>query len=455
MATRFKFGMRLVVPVATAAILALSTTASFAGGFSIREQSVSSLGAAFAGNAAGGDLSSMYWNSAAAAAKDGMNSESHMFAILGYANVQVNQVAFPDPLTGLVVGPGFGAASNQSGDLVSPAVVAASYVNYQLTDKLYFGFGLNSPFGLTTKPTDPTYQGSVLGRTTRLLTFNGNPTVAYEVMPGLIIGAGAQIQYGDGKFKFATVAPGPLPGFPPFLPGVPGSGATTGFEGDGWAFGATAGILIKPAPGTSIGLGWRSQMNQELEGNFFTLGSAGLNVAAEAEIKLPDIVTFSFRHAVSSRTRIMGTVEWSHWSRFQDLTVRSTATGANILTGLSPAGTQIASLPANWEDGWFFSLGGEYDMNNYMTLRAGAAYEISPIDSAEKRFTTIPDNDRVWLSAGATVKINQSTEMDLAFTHILIEDGPFDRDSLGTGVNLQGEIEAHTSIIGASVKMKW
>ena len=209
-------------------------------GFAVREQSASGMGAAFAGNAAGGDLSSMFWNSAAAAAKDGMNTESHMFAIFGYAEVDVDEVNFPNPIFQAVLGPAFGIANDESRDLVSPAVVGASYVNYQLTEKLYFGFGLNSPFGLTTKPRNLQYQGAVLGRTTRLITFNGNPTLAYEVMPGIIVGVGAQIQYADGKFKFATTVP---------------QGPTTGFEGDDWAFGGTAGILIKPSRGTSIGLG--------------------------------------------------------------------------------------------------------------------------------------------------------------------------------------------------------
>src|SRR5262245_16133401 len=40
------------------------TVEANAGGFGLREQSSSSLGAAFAGVAAGGDVSSMYWNPA-------------------------------------------------------------------------------------------------------------------------------------------------------------------------------------------------------------------------------------------------------------------------------------------------------------------------------------------------------------------------------------------------------
>jgi long-chain fatty acid transport protein len=56
--------------------LVLSTSAH-AGGFAVREQSAYYQGMSFAGNAAGDDLSSMFWNSAAAAAAPGINVASH------------------------------------------------------------------------------------------------------------------------------------------------------------------------------------------------------------------------------------------------------------------------------------------------------------------------------------------------------------------------------------------
>ncbi|MFP4539160.1 MAG: aromatic hydrocarbon degradation protein, partial [Dichotomicrobium sp.] len=48
------------------------STSAFAGGFAVREQSAYYQGMSFAGAAAGDDLSSMFWNSAAAAAAPGI-----------------------------------------------------------------------------------------------------------------------------------------------------------------------------------------------------------------------------------------------------------------------------------------------------------------------------------------------------------------------------------------------
>ena len=68
------------------------------------------------------------------------------------------------------------------------------YGSYQISDRLYAGIAVNSPFGLTTKPDNP------LGRSANrayvqdhLVQFN--PTLAYKITPQLSIGVGAQVEY--------------------------------------------------------------------------------------------------------------------------------------------------------------------------------------------------------------------------------------------------------------------
>lgn len=418
--------------VATVALMATCASA-FAGGYAIREQSVSSQGASFAGSAAGYDLSSIYWNPAAVSvAGPGLNIESHYSLIVPRAEVTVDTyngapASFFQPL-------GIG---NESGNIARLAAVGASYGSYQLSDKLYVGFGLNSPFGLVTEPENENYLGAELGRTTKLFTINANPVVGYKIAPGLTVAAGFQAQYADGKLKFATGAP---------------FGPTTGFEGDDWAFGGTAGILWQPSNGTSIGLGYRSQLSHTLEGDIYTNG-IGLSSEAEVDLDLPDIVTLSIRQAISSNMRLLGTVEWSNWSRFEKLTVVSNATAPTVF-GLATPGAELATIPSEWEDGWFFSAGGEYDYSQTVTLRAGVAYEISPVREANQRILGIPDSDRVWLSLGATAQITQATTIDFAYTHIFLEDGDFERTSL-SGNAATGSVEASTDIISVSMKTRW
>src|SRR6185503_11386550 len=61
---------------------AAAINAAHAGAFAIREQSAYYQGMSFAGAGTGDTLSSMYWNSAAAASAPGMNSETHITVIV-------------------------------------------------------------------------------------------------------------------------------------------------------------------------------------------------------------------------------------------------------------------------------------------------------------------------------------------------------------------------------------
>jgi long-chain fatty acid transport protein len=141
--------------------------------------------------------------------------------------------------------------------------------------------------------------------------------------------------------------------------------------------------------------------------------------------------------------RLLGTVEWSNWSRLKELTVTPTT-----LPGVA--------VPLNWSDGWFFALGGEYDWSRQLTLRTGVAYEISPVDSPEKRTIGIPDSNRVWVSGGASYKWTESTTIDLAYTHIFFDDARFDRAAPAPSpFVLQGTTQASTDIVSIGLKTRW
>lgn len=389
--------------------------AAQAGGFAIREQSAQYQGLSYAGSASGGALSSLFWNPAATAILPGLNTESaYTFA---FPDLEVTvESAEPDL-----------AAFPSSTEIGRMTFSGASYGAYQLSGydpNLFVGFGFNSPFGLETKPDNPRYQGAVLGRKTKLQTYNLNPTLAYRIAPGVILGAGVQIQYADAKLKYALTSP---------------NDPSTSFRGDDVAFGATAGILLQPAAGSSIGLGWRSQLTHDLEGDFETVGQP--EKSAEAKLELPDIVTLSLTQTIAPNMRLLGTIEWTNWSRFESLR-------------LDIAGAPDVTIPANWSDGWFFALGGEYDHGERLTLRAGAAYEVSPVESPQQRIITVPDADRIWLSAGASYRWSETTTVDLAYTHIFFDDARFDRTS-PAGFVLEGETENAADIVTVGLKMKW
>jgi len=129
--------------------------------------------------------------------------------------------------------------------------------------------------------------------------------------------------------------------------------------------------------------------------------------------------------------------------------------GRNTITGVSATGAAFASLETEWDDAWFASIGLEYDLVPEMTLRAGIAYEESPIQKPTQRITPSPDNNRIWLSGGLSWALSPAMSVDASYTHIFVEDGKIQRNSIANDtVTLFADAEASVDIISVGLNMK-
>ncbi len=403
-----------------------AVTAAQAGAFAVREQSAYYQGMSFAGAGTGDTLSSMYWNSAAAAAAPGMNSESHVTLIVPDTQITATS-PYPSSLP-----------ISQSGDIADPAVIPASYANYQLTDQLYLGIAMNSGFGLVTKPDNTTWIGSGIALTSDVFSMNVNPTLAYRITPDLTVGIGVQVEYLDVRLNN-----GPSPTLP--------EGRSA--ELDDVGFGATAGVMWTPVAGTTLGVGYRSAVKFDLSGDYSGLLNTGtplgiidISGPASAQLTLPDIITVGLRQKLTDRLDLLAGFEWTNWSRVGTIPVEGTP----------------ESLRLNYDDGYFYSIGLEYDYTPDTTLRAGVAYEETPISDKERN-VLLPDANRLWLSVGATHRFSDKVSVDLGYTHIFADDAPICRDltpgappCTGAAVpRLEANGESSVDIVSASFKYKW
>ena len=417
MASRFNSALR--VGVAVAAIVVSASTA-FAGGFAVREQSASLMGSAFAGSAAGVDLSSAHWNPAAfGIAENGLSTQSAYTIIVGDTEISN---ATPAALGGPT-----------ATDIDKIGVLSSSYGAYRLNDKTVLGVAITAPFGLATDADHYDYVGRFHGRAAEMLSVNVAPTLAYEIAPGVHVAAGIQLEY--MKLKLWTAAP--------LAP--PANHVKVDLD-DTLGVGYTAGILLKPVAGTSIGLGFKSSIKHDLEGSFKITGTPFGN-PANAELETPEMVTLSFVHSLTGQMRALGTVEWTNWSRLGIVPV-------NGVPGAIPGTT--AKLEANWHDGWFISGGVEYDYSPVLTLRGGVAWEKSPIQNPSERLSVLPDSDRVWASLGATYKYSESTTLDFSYAHIFFQDAHITRDTLNqSGLILNADVENSANILSVGMRHKF
>jgi long-chain fatty acid transport protein len=406
--------------LASAAVLIpMAAIEANAGAFGLREQSTVGQGDAFAGAAAGGALSSMFWNPATMTQTPGFGIEGNGTGIL--ANVDQH------PLAGSTLLPlGFGGA----GDTGSPALLFSSYSTWQVSPNLWIGLSTNSPFGLSTSFPD-TWAGRNYALGSSLMTYNATPSVALRINEWLSVGLGVQVQYGRADVNL---------GLTPIPP------THVNLNGTGWGFGATAGVTLTPGPNTTIGVGWRSAVDQKIDGSLNVGAPIPFSTpgAVNTTLDLPDIVSVGIRHRFDDRWTVMGTAEWTNWRRI-GTSVVSQAAGGPALIGGSPV-----ALPFQFRDGWFYSIGAEYVVDAKTTLRGGVGYEISPITD-RVRIPLLPDNNRTWLSVGASYKMLPNFIMDIGYSHIWVKDSninisPTSGNPWFSGVNYVGNASVGINI---------
>jgi len=430
--------------------IALGTVSAQAGGFYLHEQSAYFQGTSMAGTAAGGpSLSSMFWNPATIT-QQGLGLSSELSGAAVFIDSNINPT-LATTSTGANI-----TALGRSGDIGKDAFVPSSYYVYGLNNLISFGLAMNAPFALRTQP-NPLWSGLFYSQESEVFSFNINPTVAFKLTDWLSIGVGAQIQYFKVKLDSAFPGSGSLPPFGPLQPGQ------LRIDGDSWDFGATAGITITPTAWTTIGLGYRSQIDQKIEGDIFRppfllpVGAAVVGIPAafvnfKATVPLPDIVTASIRQKVTEQITLLGTVEWTNWSRLNAVPLTVTSTPV-VPPGIPPA------LAFGWRDGWLFSGGAEYQWTPTFAVRGGIAWEQSPITDAT-RGTRLPDKDRFWLSAGASYQWSDRLSFDFGYSHLFVDDAainlvpgnPTFNPALGTFI---GAANASIDIFSAALRYRW
>ena len=422
-------GMKAVLLACSgiAALIAATADAN-AGGLAVREQSAWGQGTSFAGVAAGGSLSAMFWNPATITQVPGLQSESVLSGIMPYAANSTSSITF-----------GVGGGTGDSG---SDALVPAAYYSWQVKPNLWLGLSVNSPFGLSVKEPGAWAGGGYGAYWTSLKTYNATPTVAYRINDWISIGAGVQVQYAQTTFGFAY--------------NILGAGTPAGLNGAGWGYGFTGGVTLTPTENLTVGIGYRSGIKQKLNGALMLpVLAGGTPGSINASVNLPDIVTASVRYRFAPQWTALGTVEWSNWSRIGTVSVLrpngapATAGGSNV------------NLPFQYQDGWFFSGGAEYLWNDRLAVRSGVGYERSPVTD-RVRMPLVPDNDRIWLSAGATYQYSNKLSLDLAYTHVFVKSpsinisaasgNPWFNPLLGTYI---GDVSAHVDIISVAMKYRW
>jgi len=196
------------------------------------------------------------------------------------------------------------------------------------------------------------------------------PSIAVKVNDWMLLGATFNLSYGFFQTsQWAETAV--LPTKPPTLVNL----GQQDLDVNGWGFGATFGLLIKPSDWLSVGLTWRTQTNMSLSGTMGieNLDRLGLPVSSDTNLDVPNPTWLAGGIAVKPLDRLTVTfdLQWTNWAKLGTIElVFADPEWAETLT-------DEAALVLNWKDSLQVRGGVEYAMGTF-ALRAGYYYDPAP-----------------------------------------------------------------------------
>jgi len=404
---------------AVAAAVALVSSHVYAAGFQLNEFSSAGLGRAYSGEGAMGDT-------AASASRNPAT-----MALMDRPMFSVGAV-FIDPDVDITGNSPTGRSLDASNIAPTQWVPNIHYVQ-PINDRWWIGASATSNYGLATEFNDG-YTAGGYGGKTDLMTGNFNLSTAYRLNEHFSFGVGFDAVYARAKIeRYAGESGAAL--------GIPADTQVAHLKGDEWGYGWNAGILYEVDKNNRFGLSYRSEVKVDFDGDYksslptsinrinqaanlgLPYATGGSTIPGALTLNLPEMWEVSGWHKVAPQWAVHYSLAYTSWSQFEELK----ATGSS--------GQTLFYKDESFKDAYRIALGTTYYYDQNWTFRTGIAFDDSPVP-ADKRSISIPDQDRLWLSAGASYAFNDDASVDVGVSymhgqHVTVEEGPYTFNSVG------------------------
>ena len=241
-------------------------------------------------------------------------------------------------------------------------------------DKMTVGIGVTTPFGSVSRWPDTTpFRG--VATFTALPLFDIKPTIAYQLLPDLSIGAGADIYtfsglFGEGHAELQRLSPI--------------SGSKLEFNGKGTAPGFNVGALYtalrngEGQPLVNVAVVYRSQATLHLDGVLLSNGVKSSD--ATTTFVLPQIITGGIAiwpiRAPEREWKLELNVDYVGWKSVRNLDI-------HLGNG------QVLPQPQDWKSTYAILVGTEY---RRMKIDALPGWEVSVRGGYTNQQTQVPDS---------------------------------------------------------------
>lgn len=466
------------LPLIVAAALSAMSASALASGYRFGSQSVAAQGTADANAAEADDASTLFYNPAGMSRLKGSNFSVGATAVVPHST-------FND--TGSKRFTGTPAGGTASVDDYAPDFVVAPSLYYtrQIDSQWSAGIGMFVPYGTKLNYGD-NWTGRYALTNIKLESIAINPSVSFKLNEKHSFGFGVSAEFMKAELAQAVDVPGSVAalsgsaagaallkqivamgGNPAALAAVKdGRGAN---DGKDWGFGFNVGYLYQMDKDTRFGIAYRSSVSHELKGStvwdfsksttdavvnkILAASSHRVDSAARVALRTPETLSLNAFHQIDERWAVMGDVTWTRHSRMGDLHIEFPGTDE---------GDEV--IRQQWKNSTRVAVGANYRYNDKLLLRAGLAYDQTPVNGDELRHPALPDANRKQLSFGANYKLSARSSIDVAYSYLDFQDAranyrntctPLTVGCTGNGETTRGVYQTHLQLLGVAYNYQY
>ncbi len=301
----------------------------------------------------------------------------------------------------------------------------ALFFGAPVSGKTALGLSITSPSGLVLDPEDD-WVGRYYMTKTQLVALNIEPSIGFKLSDQWSIGGGVDFQYATFEQNIAVRRPGP-------------EDAAVSIDGDSWQVGFSLSTLFEPSEKHRVGLRYRSAVSHDLTGDMEALQDRPVS----SSLKMPQSLTLSSYHLVSTSVAILVDLGWQEWSAFD-----RTIIDIDALDGVQ------VEIPRNFKDTWTMSLGTHYQVNGKWLLMAGAGYTSSAVDD-ENRTPDMPVDEQWRISLGAEFEAGKNWRVGGNYTYLNLGANTLDATQRTPISRVAGDYDAYASILGLYASLRF
>ena len=294
-----------------------------------------------------------------------------------------------------------------------------AYITTQATDKVWFGMGLYTRFGLGTEY-DENWAGASNVYKAVIETYSANPNVALKITDKLSIGFGFEVMYAKADVRQKYL------------------GQPLIIKTDSVGFGANAAMHYQFNDQWSVGLTYRTSMKHQSQGDVDIKVASISGADQKLALTVPASTSLGIGYEPTKDLRLEFDAIYTEWSDYDSLEY---------------SGQIDKTVTKDWHDVWRVQLGVEYDLTDWMQVRGGLVWDQSPVNDATTDYM-LPTNDRIMYCLGSGFKLNDSLKLDVSYMYLTMRDREIPDAHTGVGFDTTAT-DNHAHLAGISLTYKF